>query len=672
MSHTELIKSSYRRDIDGLRGFQILALMAFHAFPNQVTGGYIGVSIFFVISGYLISTIILNSLEKGSFNFVEFYIRRIRRIFPALIVILIAAFTIGWFYLIADDFNKVSKFIAGGAVFIDNFIAWQESGYFDSSAELKPLLHLWSLGIEEQFYLFWPVFLWVAWKTKLNLFVAITLICFGSFALNIANIVYDPVATFYAPWCRFWEILSGGILAYLHLYPNKFYRILPFKFVIPLSNTCSILGLFILIYGILFFTKKTPFPGWYALAPIIGALLLIGSGENSWANKWILSNRVIIWLGFISYPLYLWHWMLLAYSRFLLGEEPRVRYKLGLLTLAIVLSWLTYKFIENPIRFGGWRKIKSASLIVLLAIIGFSGSYTYEMKGLPFRKINHNINDYQESILKPVKTSECSDIVYAYKKDADWFCGLGANASSSNFFVYGDSHALGLLSALDELGLNQNEKFYFSALGSCPPLLNIEPVINNRYKDLHNCKVLNNKIFEFVINSGIKNVILAGHWTLYIENLSGKSSFTRLIGSDINAKNSNISKSNLQFSFNYTVNKYKEKGVNVFVMNDTPHQLTHPTLVMNRIRSKDLPSYDWSINKNSISLQEHLDMQNEINKFIDSLNIVVLNLDSELCQNNICPLMDNKKFLYFDDNHLSHDGSLRLLPKLQSILEKYI
>lgn len=211
------LKSNYRADIDGLRGLQILALIGFHGFPTIITGGFIGVSIFFVISGYLISTIIYKELTlKNSFNFTDFYIRRTRRIFPALILILIAGALLGWFLMLGEEYKQLSEYLVGGATFLDNFLARQQIGYFDDKSDFKPLLHLWSLGIEEQFYLFWPVFLWVAWKLRVNLLLITLLATVISFILSCYGMRSAPEQAFYAPWMRIWEILAGG--GYWHIY----------------------------------------------------------------------------------------------------------------------------------------------------------------------------------------------------------------------------------------------------------------------------------------------------------------------------------------------------------------------------------------------------------------------------------------------------------------------
>lgn len=200
---THLSHLKYRPEIDGLRAVAVLAVVAFHAFPSWVSGGFIGVDVFFVISGYLISTIVFENLDKDTFSFCEFYSRRIRRIFPALLLVLMACFTFGWFVLLVDQYKQLGKHIAAGAGFISNFILWNEAGYFDNSAETKPLLHLWSLGIEEQFYIVWPLLLWFAWKRKYSLLTILVVATLVTFALNLSGVKEDTVAAFYSPQTRF-------------------------------------------------------------------------------------------------------------------------------------------------------------------------------------------------------------------------------------------------------------------------------------------------------------------------------------------------------------------------------------------------------------------------------------------------------------------------------------
>jgi peptidoglycan/LPS O-acetylase OafA/YrhL len=231
----------YRADIDGLRAIAVLAVVIFHAFPDLVKGGFIGVDIFFVISGYLISTIIFENLDKDTFSFSEFYTRRIKRIFPALILVLVTCYIFGWFILLPEEFKRLGKHITAGAGFISNIIFWREADYFDNAADTKPLLHLWSLGIEEQFYIVWPLLLWLSWKCKLNLLKITTVIAIVSFVLNLKGIKQDAIATFYAPHTRFWELLSGSLLAWVTLYKKDAFANIKGKTNAVLSNiNCNI------------------------------------------------------------------------------------------------------------------------------------------------------------------------------------------------------------------------------------------------------------------------------------------------------------------------------------------------------------------------------------------------------------------------------------------------
>lgn len=383
----------------------MLSVVIYHAFPKFIRGGFIGVDIFFVISGFLISTIIFGSLERNSFNFIEFYSRRIKRIFPALLLVLTASFVFGWFALLADEYKQLGKHIAGGAGFISNFLFWKESGYFDNAAETKPLLHLWSLGIEEQFYIVWPLLLWLAWKKRFNLLTITILVAVISFALNISKVHSDAVAAFYSPQTRFWELLVGSVLAYMTMHRRslspKFkhkldmwlgqiiYAQAPEANGKTLHNVQSLLGAFLILAGLLIITKERHFPGWWAVVPTLGALLIISAGVHSWFNRVVLSNRVLVWFGLISFPLYLWHWPLLSFVRIIESGTPSRQIRIAAVLISIALAWLTYKFIEKPIRFGKHGKAKTITLFLLMIAVscaayngfkndGFSQSHTYQ------------------------------------------------------------------------------------------------------------------------------------------------------------------------------------------------------------------------------------------------------------------------------------------------------
>ena len=393
---TNLSHPKYRPDIDGLRAVAVLAVVAFHA--NWIRGGFIGVDIFFVISGYLISTIIFENLDKGTFSFTEFYARRIKRIFPALLLVLIVCYIFGWFVLLADEYRQLGKHIISGVGFISNFTLWNEAGYFDNSAETKPLLHLWSLGIEEQFYIVWPILVWFAWKRKFNLLTITIVVAIASFVLNIKGIKHDMVATFYSPQTRFWELLCGSLLAWVTLYKKDTFSNVKLKLDYwlsrivygerqeadgkTLSNVLSFVGLLLLVYGFWIINKDLIFPGKWALVPVLGAVLIITAGSKAWVNRTILSNKVVVWFGLISFPLYLWHWPILSFARIVEIEVSSRNIRIGAVFLSIVLAWFTYKFVERPLRFGKHGKVKVSVLILLMTLIGTLGYYTYKRANL--------------------------------------------------------------------------------------------------------------------------------------------------------------------------------------------------------------------------------------------------------------------------------------------------
>lgn len=409
-----LTHPKYRPDIDGLRAIAVLSVIGFHTFPNWIKGGFVGVDVFFVISGYLISTIILGSLERNRFSFVEFYIRRINRIFPALLLVLITCFGFGWFVLLADEYKQLGKHIAGGAGFVSNYLFWNESGYFDNAAETKPLLHLWSLGIEEQYYIVWPLLLFFVWKQRLNLLTITIVILVISFALNIDKAASDTVAAFYSPQTRVWELLAGSVLAYMVLQrQNTFqgvkqrldtwlgkiiYAQAPEANGETLRNLQALIGAGLIAIGIFIISKEKNFPGWWALMPTLGAVLIISAGGQAWFNRVVLSNRILVWFGLISFPLYLWHWPLLTFARILKLETPSDKIRIAAILVSILLAWLTYQFIEKPMRFGKHSKAKTFTLFVLMIVVGFIGYNSFKRDGLGFRlKERAEFSEYFEN-----------------------------------------------------------------------------------------------------------------------------------------------------------------------------------------------------------------------------------------------------------------------------------
>ena len=453
----------YRPDIDGLRAIAVLAVVLFHAFPSLIQGGFIGVDVFFVISGFLISSIIFGSLEKNSFSFVEFYSRRVNRIFPALLLVLAATWALGWFLLLADEYMQLGKHIAGGSAFISNFVLRAEAGYFDNSADTKPLLHLWSLGIEEQFYLIWPLMLWAAFKVRLNALALIMVVGGASFFLNVMGVAVDPVATFYSPQTRLWELLIGSLLAYITLYKSQ---VLPKwrAFSGPvMRNAQSMAGIACLVVAFSLTTKSNQFPGWWALLPTVGTALLIAGGPYAWFNRTVLSNRLLVWFGLISFPLYLWHWPLLSFIRIREGSAASTTTLIVTVIVAITLAWITYRFIESPLRRISYSNVKALGFSALMLICGGIGYVTYKADGLEFRlKDRMEFAEYFENSPPERKYFAKLDLTKNYRGECNFYnvdeylkgnstnvpvseidhnCYTKKLPDSKTLFIWGDSHA---------------------------------------------------------------------------------------------------------------------------------------------------------------------------------------------------------------------------------------
>jgi peptidoglycan/LPS O-acetylase OafA/YrhL len=501
-----LSNSKYRADIDGLRALAIVFVVIYHAFPNILPGGFIGVDVFFVISGYLISTIIYEHLEKGDFSFSNFYLRRIKRIFPALLAVLITCFTIGWFTLLADEYKQLGKHIAGGAGFISNLMLWSESGYFDSASHTKPLLHLWSLGVEEQFYFIWPVIIWAAWKFQLNLMAVAICIALISFGMNIYQIHYldNLAATFYLPHTRFWELMAGAILAQYTLNRSALDK--------PIQNAQSAVGLTLILVGVALINTQSLFPGYWALLPVIGTVLIIHAGPEARINRFLFGHPLLVWIGLISFPLYLWHWPALVFARITAKGVPTASTQMLAILSSLALATITFLLIERPIRFGKYHKTKAMILCLLMAITGFVGFNTYARDGLTFRlnqiqfrlppvlqslgqsNPNHSSNTQAQST-KPIETISNKDL-------------KATQAPKKQIWLWGDSYAGHLVAGYQSRFGDQFEIIQLNSNG-CPPILNLE--LPNR----RNCSQTNQENFERIRNEQPYKVVLAANWTDY-------------------------------------------------------------------------------------------------------------------------------------------------------------
>jgi peptidoglycan/LPS O-acetylase OafA/YrhL len=492
----------YRPDIDGLRAIAVLSVMMYHAFPAALRGGFVGVDIFFVISGFLICTIIFKGLESNQFSFIDFYSRRVRRIFPALVAVLLTTFVLGWFILYQDEYRQLGKHIAGSAGFVSNFVLWRESGYFDAAAETKPLLHIWSLGIEEQFYIVFPMLAWLLWRARLNALSVVILLGVISFALNLKSVGGDAAMTFYMPQTRAWELSIGSTLALLALdlsggmakleaSPGKLLR----RLCARQTPTChqkqfwqnarAWLGVLLISVALWKITRDTYFPGQWALLPTLGAAFLIWAGPHAYVNRALLSSRILVWVGKISYPLYLWHWVLLTYTRIVVGETPSVGVRCAALGLAILLAWLSYSLIEKPLRFGGNSRRKTLALAIAMSAIACVGlacfktnspsSWFFAAHSNRVKETNELVAALQTRLKQwqdPKTTVQCFQL--RPDKDFKFFADHGCipptqidRANAPTLMLIGDSFSASLSLGLRPWAAERGYKFYQISSGSC-------------------------------------------------------------------------------------------------------------------------------------------------------------------------------------------------------------
>ena len=492
----------YRPDIDGLRAIAVMLVVNFHAFPEAMPGGFIGVDIFFVISGFLITGIIVRELDQQRFSLLAFYNRRIRRIFPALITVLGTTLVLGWLWMLPAAYAQLSADVFASAAFLSNIALLLQSGYFDIESGRKPLLHLWSLGIEEQFYLFWPLLLMLVARLRLNILVAASVIGIASFVLNVALIGSNPVATFYLPFTRAWELAAGAALACSWSQVSQ---------TGAASNLRACVGLLLIAVAAGVLDTKSAFPGWWAVLPVAGGALLL-SAPAAWGCRRLLASRPLVWIGLISYPLYLWHWPLLVFFG-IIKFAPLTLLERGLIVgLSFALAWLTYRFVESAFRFGRPSRLKIVSLCAGMVLISVAGGIVVEGRGFDFR-LPLEIRAMAEV---PTQSSKWRfhECLLDLSHEMSFADGCVDRDRRPLVLVWGDSTAGALLPGLrkaQEVSAFGIAQFTSS---SCIPALNAD------IAGTPNCRAINDKVLSLARQIRPDIVLLHGTWEKYLDNVA--------------------------------------------------------------------------------------------------------------------------------------------------------
>lgn len=507
---------NYRPDIDGLRALAVMAVIGFHAEIRALRGGFVGVDVFFVVSGYLISGLIFRALDRGTFSCAEFYTRRINRIFPSLIVVLIATAAVGRAILFQEEFETLGKHIVGGSTFVSNFILQRELSYF--YLPNKPLLHLWSLAVEEQFYIAWPLVAVIAWKRRWNPTLLLGSIIAVSFALNVLGVSYDHAkSAFYYPVTRFWEILAGAFIANAELRRPDWNR-LRRVFTPAIRQLAAVVGLFLLVAAVYFTNTTTPWPGWAASVPVAATMLLIVAGKDTWINQHILGNRALVGVGLVSYPLYLWHWPIMIYSKLATDHPPpSERARVAMVVASFILAVATYRWVEIPIRFGARKRRSAALLLTGLSLVGVLGFLIWRGEVRP-RLANSFTGSLQEAL-----------------RDWDYpgggFSHLGREPvvnpirgdDSRTVIFYGDSHAEQYWPRaveLAQLSRASSPTVLFITHGGCAPLPLVERIGKAWDGSDYRCDKFYDMVRKRMADEKVRTVVIAAYWETYLtENL---------------------------------------------------------------------------------------------------------------------------------------------------------
>ena len=629
LASAALSHPKYRPDIDGLRAIAVLSVVIYHAFPNTLRAGFMGVDIFFVISGYLISSIIFENIDRGSFSFGQFYGRRIKRIFPALTLVLISCLAFGWFGLLGDEFKQLGKHMAAGAGFVSNFFLWQESGYFNNAAETKPLLHLWSLAIEEQFYIVWPLIVWLTWKRKWLFLLTFTSLGVASFAYNAYLVRLDPTATFFSPATRIWELLAGVLLAYMKVRPSVWQ---PSQRQLQIASS---LGVVLLAIGLYRIDKGRPYPGTWALLPILGSFCLIFAGPTAWFNRFVLSNRVLVWVGLISFPLYLWHWPILSFMRIIESGAPEPFFRNIAVVLSVLLAWMTYYFVEKPIRedgSDGKSRLKIAALSACVAALGLAGFLIFQNNGVPTRaaaNIN-GVNTWDNLTF----ATPCKFITNGPNHD-DW-CNIGnAPDKSPTTVLIGDSVGNNYAPMLQSYAeQSNNSAFVFRQFGRgfCHGFADIA---------YENCQELVQATHAYIEKTpSIDTIILAANWPLYVNGFE-RIGFTP------------ISSQQFKVAFEKNVAFYQGLGKRVIVFLAPPVGANPRACLTRPIRLSDKSSCNLALKE---ALHNDGQYRAYCAAFLKSKNIDTFDPFKYMCDDKTCKVTDGTRIYYVDHEHFSIFG----------------
>lgn len=639
----------YRKDIDGIRAIAIIAVFIYHVWPDILPGGYLGVDIFFTISGYLITSIIIRENQNSTFSFISFFARRIIRLFPALILLLISLCFAGYFFLLPDEYSSLGRHIAGASIFSSNFFLLSEVGYFDIASSKKILLHLWSLAIEEQFYLIWPVLIWFGYKfkhkSKFNI-IHIGIITLISLFIYIFFNYTNKNIAFYLPFSRFWQISIGALII-----TPQFDRIKSIFNKNSYLNHLSLLSLFTLIYLFVYNDKTSS--SLNSLNSMIASIctLLIILTESSTINLKLLSSKVLVYIGLISYPLYLWHWPIIVFDR-LITKPDKLNYQnyLSEILISLLLTVITFHLLETPLlKLNQIKKINiSKYLLVVLFSIGFIGDQIQHFNIQAKISLDPQMSEFSNAkndwiypgivytILRPHRVIEIKDIPIVK---------ITTQNPNETLFL-GDSNIEQYYPRILKISNSANPKINSSAFitaGGCLPIPNI---INNTYLYCENVLA---RVLEYAKRIEVKNIVIAAQWYGYFYTQKGSHYFK-------NSKQVISTEDKVLHTVFLEFKKFLQeigRNKNIFIVLNIPiGDEFDPISMVARSLSVNPFSYIQNDFIRSPFDAQMKPINQEFYNLAKDLNATVIDPMNSLCDQNICKTTWNSKPIYKDFCHM--------------------
>jgi peptidoglycan/LPS O-acetylase OafA/YrhL len=642
---------TYRPEIDGLRALAVIPVILFHAGLAGFSGGFVGVDVFFVISGYLITSLIDHQQRNGTFSICSFYERRARRILPALLVVMMACVPFALYYMSPNQLTEFGESVLAVSGFISNVFFWRETGYFSTSSELKPLLHTWSLGVEEQFYLFFPlalIGLSLALRRK-GILIGLSIAAIGSILLSTYASYHAPAANFYLAPTRIWELLLGALLAMsgISVARKRFADVLGF------------FGLALIILSVCHYDRSTKFPGIAALAPTLGTVLLIGFADHRTVLGRLLAAKPLAGIGLISYSAYLWHYPLFAFARIRDYGEIGTAEKLLLASVALVLAFLTWRYIERPFR--NRQALPTRMLVGCLvpcaAIVAGFGALAVMRDGLPARfDIPAQIAKTLAHQQRPF--SECSDRPTG-NLGREPGCAIGSEHGAITTVLFGDSHSLALVPVVHEALQKRGARALFTGSLGCLPFLGVVSLRSDQ--PLKDCAALNERVYAFVKEHRIRSIMLVARWTYYTDGGYEGEDFSYVGLSDLDERSPEQSRKAFLKGLETTLVRYAAIGTRVTFVHQIPQQRFEPDLIYGRAyRDFGEGAFEF-IKRMSVPRKVHEELQRFVRTAFatarKTYEFQEILLDDVFCDEASCAMGDEQGSWYSDNDHLSRHGA---------------